>query len=105
MYHNAGPGNPQRGNILEWEQPLTDRLRGEPLTIDARMEPQSILYRTLLLFGRLVVAVVDDVCSRSLANCYGPATQASSWRRAEKGRAGEKAGRAALPLLRLSCPA
>ena len=40
-----------RGNILVWEQPLADRLRGEPLELDARMEPQSILYRTLWLFG------------------------------------------------------
>jgi hypothetical protein len=59
-YHNAGPGNPRRGNILVWEQPLTDRLRGTPLTLDARMETQSILYRTLALFGAtlLVVAIL-----------------------------------------------
>ena len=47
----------QRGNILEWEQPLTDRLRGVPVTIEARMKPQSILYRTLLLFGGTLLAV------------------------------------------------
>jgi hypothetical protein len=56
-YHNAGPGNPRRGNILVWEQPLSDRLRGAPLTLDARMETQSILYRTLALFGATFVAV------------------------------------------------
>ena len=33
-YHNAGAGNPQRGNILAWEQPLADRLRGTALLLD-----------------------------------------------------------------------
>jgi len=46
-----------RGNILAWEQPLTDRLRGAPVEIEARMDPQSILYRTLWLFGATFVAV------------------------------------------------
>ena len=49
-YHNARPRG-RRGNILVWEQPLADRLRGAPLELEARMEPQSILYRTLWLFG------------------------------------------------------
>ncbi len=63
VYHNAGPGNPKRGNILVWEQPLADRLRGEPLvpgpnpSLDARMKSQSILYRTLWLFGATFVVV------------------------------------------------
>ena len=56
-YHNAGPDNLRRGNILVWEQPLADRLRGVPLTLDARMETQSILYRTLWLFGATFIAV------------------------------------------------
>jgi hypothetical protein len=56
-YHNAGAGNPQRGNILAWEQPLSERLRGTPLTLDGRMETQSILYRTLALFGITFVVV------------------------------------------------
>jgi hypothetical protein len=56
-YHNALPGNLKRGNILVWEQSLEDRLRGVPLTLDARMETQSILYRTLWLFGATFVAV------------------------------------------------
>ena len=46
-----------RGNILVWEQPLHVRLRGTPLVLDARMEPESILYRTLWLFGWAFVAV------------------------------------------------
>jgi hypothetical protein len=56
-FHNAGADNLRRGNILEWEQSLTDRLNGTPLTLDARMEPQSILYRTLLLFGATMIGV------------------------------------------------
>jgi hypothetical protein len=54
-YHNST--RETRGNILTWEQPLANRLRGTPLTLDARMDPQSILYRTLWLFGWTVVAV------------------------------------------------
>lgn len=57
VFHNAGPGNLQRGNILVWEQPLAERLNGTPLTLEARMEPQSILYSTLLLFGATMVGV------------------------------------------------
>jgi hypothetical protein len=47
----------RRGNILEWEQALSDRMRGVPLTLEAHMKGQSILYRTLLLFGGSFVAV------------------------------------------------
>jgi hypothetical protein len=46
-----------RGNILVWEQPLSERLRGVPLTLEARMQTQSILYRTLWLFGFTFLAV------------------------------------------------
>ena len=56
-YHNTLPGNLRRGNILVWEQSLDQRLRGVPLALDARMESQSILYRTLSLFGATLVAV------------------------------------------------
>jgi len=56
-FHNSG-NDVRRGNILEWEQPLADRLRGAPLLLDARMQTQSILYRTLWLFAATFVAVV-----------------------------------------------
>ena len=56
-YHPAGVENFKRGNILVWEQPLTDRLQGTPLVLDARMQTQSILYRTLLLFLGTLLAV------------------------------------------------
>jgi hypothetical protein len=55
--HNAGAGNLRRGNILVWEQPLADRRLGAPLTLETHMEPQSILYRTLWLFGATIVVV------------------------------------------------
>jgi|SoiMetStandDraft_5_1073268.scaffolds.fasta_scaffold18204_2 hypothetical protein len=45
-----------RGNILEWEQPLAARLRGEPLDMRVQMAPESILYTTLLLFGASILA-------------------------------------------------
>jgi hypothetical protein len=57
-YHNTPSHEVGRGNILSWEQPLSDRLRGVPLDIEARMETQSILYRTLWLFAVTAVAVL-----------------------------------------------
>jgi len=61
-YHTRNPMDPdadnlRRGNIVVWEQPFKDRLRGEPLTLDARMQTQSILYRTLWLFGATFLVV------------------------------------------------
>jgi hypothetical protein len=53
---NNAPRPVQRGNILEWEQPLRDRLNGVPLALDVSMQPNSILYSTLLLFGATIVA-------------------------------------------------
>jgi len=50
-YHNAGPSNLRRGNILTWEQPLTERLKGTPLEFETKVQTQSILYRTVWLFG------------------------------------------------------
>jgi hypothetical protein len=55
-YHNS-PLPTQRGNILEWDQPLGDRLKGVPLELQVQLEPESILYTTLLLFGATIVAV------------------------------------------------
>jgi hypothetical protein len=56
-YHNAGAANQKRGNILVWEQTLTDRLGGVPLVLDARMQTKSILYSALTLFGATCLAV------------------------------------------------
>jgi hypothetical protein len=61
-YHNTTSDNPKRGNIVVWEQTLAERLRGKPLGLDgrgldARMDPESILYWTLQLFGATFAAV------------------------------------------------
>jgi hypothetical protein len=48
----------QRGNILSWEQLLTDRLDGRPIAIEVRMDRQSILYTTLWLFALAFTAAV-----------------------------------------------
>lgn len=47
-----------RGNIVAWEQQLTDRLDGRPVEIHVEMESQSILYRTLWLFGGAFLSAV-----------------------------------------------
>jgi hypothetical protein len=52
------PNDTERGNILRWEQHLADRLEGAPLALEVRMESQSILYRTLWLFGGAFFAAV-----------------------------------------------
>jgi hypothetical protein len=56
-FHNS-PDTVERGNILAWEQPLRDRIAGMPLHMEARMETQSILYRTLWLFGGTFLAAM-----------------------------------------------
>ena len=49
VFHNAM--ELERGNTLAWEQKLRDRLAGRPLRMEARIQTQSILYRTLWLFA------------------------------------------------------
>src|SRR4030095_10800076 len=44
-------GTIDRGNILTWEQKLTDRLAGKPMTMHAEMEATSILHTTLWIFA------------------------------------------------------
>ncbi len=64
VYHNARDletnetSDIARGNILSWEQHLTDRLDGRPLSLEVRMDRQSILYRTLWLFAGAFAAAV-----------------------------------------------
>jgi hypothetical protein len=56
-----------RGNIVTWEQRLRERLLGKPIAyaedktpdvMEVRMDRQSILYRTLWLFGIAFAAAV-----------------------------------------------
>lgn len=49
-FHNAPSRLVERGNILSWEQPLKQRLAGEPLRIEARFGVQRILVLTVALF-------------------------------------------------------
>ena len=62
-YHNAPSKLVRRGNILEWEQPLVERLKSVPVQVEVNMEPDSILYSTLWLFGAafLLAAVAFGV--------------------------------------------
>jgi len=57
-YHDAPSKMVERGNIVMWEQPLADRLAGKPLALEVRMDSESILYRTLWLFGVMILVVV-----------------------------------------------
>jgi hypothetical protein len=64
LFHNVRrlddgqAGGIDRGNILTWEQRLTDRRAGTPMDLKIRMEPQSILYQTLWLFAGAFAAAV-----------------------------------------------
>jgi hypothetical protein len=64
IWHNSRdlvtdePRQAARGNILAWEQHLADRLEGAPLDIKVEMDSQSILYRTLWLFGGAFAAAL-----------------------------------------------
>jgi hypothetical protein len=56
-FHNSPSREIRRGNIIVWEQPLAERQRGTPIEIDVRMDSDSILANTLLLFGAMIVLV------------------------------------------------
>ena len=60
-YHNAPSHRTERGNILEWEQTLADRIHGTPIDIDVQLETQSILARTMLLFATTVIAALGTL--------------------------------------------
>ncbi len=56
LFHNAPSREVERGNILEWEQPLAERLAGRPVEMEVHLESKSILFTTLLLFGSTILA-------------------------------------------------
>jgi hypothetical protein len=56
-FHNSPTREVRRGNIIVWEQPLAERLQGAPIEIGVRMDSESILATTLLLFGAMMVLV------------------------------------------------
>lgn len=55
-FHNAPSRTIERGNIIVWEQPLAERQKGTPVEVNVRMQTESILFRTLALFGMMMVA-------------------------------------------------
>ena len=62
-FHNSPLRKVERGNILAWEQTLRDRLAGTPLHMEARMQTESILYRTLWLFAGTFIAAMLALAS------------------------------------------
>jgi hypothetical protein len=56
-FHNSPSRTIERGNIIVWEQPLAERQKGTPLELEVRMQTESILFRTLALFGMMMAAV------------------------------------------------
>ena len=54
-------GSLERGNILSYEQYLKDRRAGTPVSIEVAMGADSILVRTLSLFGIAVAAALSVV--------------------------------------------
>lgn len=56
-FHNSPSKEILRGNIIVWAQPLDERRRGAPVEIEVRMDSESILASTLLLFGGMIVLV------------------------------------------------
>ena len=56
-FHNSPSKEILRGNIIVWEQSLDERRHGAPIAIDVRMDSDSILANTLLLFGGTIVLV------------------------------------------------
>jgi len=55
-FHNSPSRTIERGNIIVWEQALAERQKGTPLELTVRMQTESILFRTLALFGMMIVA-------------------------------------------------
>ena len=59
-------GTTERGNILTWEQRFADRRAGAPIDIDVVMDAESILYRTLWLFGgAMALAILVMIAAAS----------------------------------------
>lgn len=54
-------GGIERGNILTWEQHLSDRRAGKPVVMDVKMAAESILFTTLWLFGGAFLAAVSGL--------------------------------------------
>jgi len=84
VFHNSPSGQVARGNILEWEQPLAERLAGRPVEMEVHLERESILYTTLLLFGSTILAAAATLLL-------------AVWWIARRGRGSEVAGPPSAP--------
>lgn len=51
-------GEVERGNILTWEQRLSDRLAGTPVAMEVITDANSILHQTIYLFAGAFLAAV-----------------------------------------------
>jgi hypothetical protein len=66
-YHNVKRledgtnGEIERGNILTWEQYLSDRRAGKPIAMEVHMSNRSILYQTLFLFAGALAAALTTL--------------------------------------------
>ncbi len=76
-FHNAPSREIERGNIIRWEQPLVDRLKGEPLSIEVHMEPNSILVQTLVLFA---ITAASCACHHGPCGLVGHSKEGSKSR-------------------------
>ena len=56
-FHNSPTREIRRGNIIVWEQLLNERRQGVPIEVEIRMDSESILASTLLLFGTMIALV------------------------------------------------
>jgi hypothetical protein len=56
-FHNSPSKTIERGNIIVWEQALVERQKSVPMELSVRMETESILFRTMALFGAMMAAV------------------------------------------------
>jgi hypothetical protein len=56
QFHNAPSRTVERGNILVWEQKLSERLGGVPVEMEVRVDSRTILTRTLTIFGLALAA-------------------------------------------------
>jgi hypothetical protein len=60
-FHNAPSRRVERGNVLTWEQPMQERLKGVPLEMQVDLEGESILSTTLVLFASAAAAALAAV--------------------------------------------
>jgi hypothetical protein len=56
--HQNATGGVERGNIVGWRQDVAAGLKGAPLHVGATLDPRSILWSTVSLFGAAIAIAV-----------------------------------------------